>query len=45
MNSDVLYESQYWFSHGMTLRMCENDGNLINPHNLAAALGRGEKHI
>ena len=45
MNSYVQYESQYWFSLGMTLRMSESNGNLINPHNLAPASRRGENHV
>lgn len=45
MNSYVQYESQYWFSLDMTLRMSESSGNLINPHNLAPASGRGENHV
>lgn len=45
MNSYVQYESQYWFGLGMTLRMSESNGNLINPHNLAPASRRGENLV
>lgn len=45
MNSPVLYESRYWFSHHVTLGMKESDGNLVNPHDLAPASGRGENHL
>lgn len=29
----------------MTLRISESDGNLVNPHNLVPASGRGENHV
>lgn len=31
MNFDVQYESQYWFSHDVLLRMSESNGDLVNP--------------
>lgn len=45
MNSDVQYEIQSWFSHNVTVRKNESNGNLIKLHNLAPISGRGKNQV